>query len=373
MFFKQIVGHQEIKQRLIDSVKNNRISHAQLFVGNEGYGTLALSIAYAQYIQCENRTETDSCGICPTCKKMEKFAHPDLHFVFPVVKTGTKDVISDDFLPEFRKYLSETNYPSIAEWTNRMASDGKSSLIYTAESDSIIHKLSLKSYEGNYKIMIIWCPEKMHDTCSNKLLKTIEEPSPNTLLILVSGAPNEIITTILSRTQMIKLLPLEETEISTALTKEMFIPTSESSVIAKLSNGSFIKAMETVNQSDEKSYFFDSFSLIMRLSYSRDIAKILEWVENFSKNSRDRQKNFLLYCLSMIRENFILNYKNSDIVYLTPKEDGFSQKFHPFINERNVYNIMEEVNLAFAHIEQNGNSKIVLFDMVLKFASVIRA
>lgn len=373
MFFKQIIGHQDIKQRLIDSVTNNRVSHAQLFAGNEGFGTLALAIAFAQYLQCTNRTATDSCGVCAACRKMEKFAHPDLHFVFPVVKTGSKDVVSDDYIVEFRKYLSETNYPALADWTNRMASDGKSGLIYTAESDSIVHKLSLKSYEGTYKIMIIWCPEKMHDTCSNKLLKTIEEPSPNTLLFLVSGASNDIMTTILSRTQMVKLLPLDETEISAALSKELFIPASEANVLAKLANGNYIKAMELVSQSDEKGYFFDSFSLIMRLSYSRDIAKILDWVENFSKNSRDRQKNFLLYCLSMIRENFILNFQNNDIVYLTPNEQGFSQKFHPFINERNVSNIMEEVNLAYAHIEQNGNSKIVLFDMVLKFATVIRA
>ncbi len=373
MFFSQIVGHQEVKRRLIDSVKNNRISHAQLFAGHEGFGTLALAIAFAQYIQCANPSETDSCGVCAACKKMEKLSHPDLHFVFPVVKTGTKDVVSDDYISEFRKYLSTTNYPSLAEWTNKMASDGKSGMIYTAESDNIVHKLSLKSYEAVYKIMIIWCPEKMHDTCSNKLLKTIEEPSPNTLLFLVSGAPNDIITTILSRTQMVRLLPLEEQEIALALTKEAYTIPSEAKVMAKLSNGNYLKAMELVNQSEEKGYFFDAFSLIMRLSYSRDIAKILDWVEGFSKNSRDRQKNFLLYCLSMIRENFILNYKNNDIVYLTPTEGAFSQKFHPFINERNVSNIMEEVNLAYAHIEQNGNSKIVLFDMVLKFASVIRA
>ena len=373
MFFKQIVGHQDIKRRLIDSVLNNRISHAQLFAGNEGFGTLALAIAFAQYLQCTNRTETDSCGECAACRKMAKFIHPDLHFVFPVVKTGSKDVISDDYIVDFRKYLSQTNYPSLAEWTNRMAIDGKSGLIYTAESESILHKLSLKSYEGAYKIMIIWYPEKMHDTCSNKLLKTIEEPSPNTLLLLVTGSPNDIMTTILSRTQMVKLLPLEESEISASLSKELFIPTSEANVVAKLANGSYIKAMELVNQSDEKAYFFDSFSLIMRLSYSRDIAKILDWVESFSKNSRDKQKNFLLYCLSMIRENFILNFQNKDIVYLSPMEEGFSAKFHPFINERNVSNIMEEVNLAYAHIEQNGNSKLVLFDMILKFATVIRA
>ena len=373
MFFKQVIGHQQIKETLIESVKRDQISHAQLFAGNEGYGTLALAIAYAQYIHCTDKQDNDSCGVCPSCRKMEKLSHPDLHFVFPVVKTGSKDVISDDYITEFRKYLLETNYPSVAEWSNRMSGDGKSGLIYTAESDSIIHKLSLKPYESVHKIMIIWAPEKMHDTCSNKLLKTLEEPSPNTLIILVAADPNEIITTILSRTQRIKLLPLTVEDITNALMSEAYIPRSEAEVYAKLANGSYIRALEMSSQTEEKNYFFDSFSTIMRLAYGRDIAKMYEWVEGFAKNSRDVQKNFLLYSLSMIRENFILNFQEKDIVYLAPKEDQFSQKFHPFVNERNVSALMEEVNLAYAHIEQNGSGKIVLFDMALKFAAVLRA
>ena len=373
MFFSQIIGHQDIKKRLIDSAQSGQISHALLFAGHEGFGSLALAVAFAQYIHCSNRQENDSCGECPSCKKMEKFAHPDTHFVFPVVKTGTKEVISDDYITEFRSYLKETAYLSLSNWFSRISKDEKSGLIYTAESESIVHKLNLKPYEAVNKIMIIWYPEKMHTTCSNKLLKTLEEPSPNTLIFLVCADPNELLATILSRTQMVRLLPLETKNVADGLLKELSISEASAQEVAKLSNGNYIKALELVNETDEKSYFFESFSSIMRLSYSRDIAKMLNWVEDIAKNSRDRQKNFLLYCLSMLRENFILNFKVQDIVYLSPSEDGFSQKFHPFINERNIESLMDEFNLAYAHIEQNGNSKIVLFDMVLKIASVIRA
>ena len=384
MLFSQIIGQQDIKQRLIHTVADQRIPHAQLFRGLEGVGKLGLAIAYAQYICCENRSEKDSCGICPSCVKYKKLAHPDLHFVFPVIKPGNRtSVVCDDFIGDFREQVFKSPYFSVNDWYASISDDAKQGLIYSNESEEIIRKLSLKTYESEYKIMIIWLPEKMHGTCANKLLKILEEPPEKTVFLLVSNEPDQIITTILSRTQHIHIPRLTENDIVVTLLhdNELDISQDEALSIARISNGSYLNAISALNEGDETKQNFERFVLIMRSAWKvgnkkeHSALKILrKWADDMASPSigRERQKNFLNYAQHMTRENFIRNLQQQELNYLTPEEDEFSLRFSPFINERNVEDIMSEFALAERQIEQNVNAKMIFFDLTLKIIMLLK-
>jgi len=384
MLFSQIIGQQDIKTRLIRTVTEQRIPHAQLLRGPEGIGKLALAIAYAQYICCENRTTTDSCGICPSCVKYRKLAHPDLHFVFPVIKpTGKSSVVCDDFIAEFREMVLQNSYFGLNDWYARISGDAKQGLIYSNESEEIIRKLSLKTYESEYKIMIIWLPEKMHGTCANKLLKILEEPPEKTVFLMVSNTPDEIITTILSRTQHIHVPRLSDSEIIQALIKneELEIESNEAEYATHIANGSYLNALAVLNEGDENKQNFDRFVMVMRLAWQvgnkkdhASLKTLRKWSDDMAAASmgRERQKNFLSYAQRMTRENFISNMQQPDLNYLTLDEADFSQRFSPFINERNVEDLMSEFALAERHIEQNVNAKMVFFDLTLKVIMLLK-
>jgi len=384
MLFSQIIGQQDIKTRLIRTVTEQRIPHAQLLRGPEGIGKLALAIAYAQYICCENRTTTDSCGICPSCVKYRKLAHPDLHFVFPVIKpAGKSSVVCDDFIAEFREMVLQNSYFGLNDWYAKISGDAKQGLIYSNESEEIIRKLSLKTYESEYKIMIIWLPEKMHGTCANKLLKILEEPPEKTVFLMVSNTPDEIITTILSRTQHIHVPRLSDSEIIQALIKneELEIESNEAEYATHIANGSYLNALAVLNEGDENKQNFDRFVMVMRLAWQvgnkkdhASLKTLRKWSDDMAAASmgRERQKNFLSYAQRMTRENFISNMQQPDLNYLTSDEADFSQRFSPFINERNVEDLMSEFALAERHIEQNVNAKMVFFDLTLKVIMLLK-
>jgi len=384
MLFSQIIGQQDIKTRLIRTVTEQRIPHAQLLRGPEGIGKLALAIAYAQYICCENRTTTDSCGICPSCVKYRKLAHPDLHFVFPVIKpAGKSSVVCDDFIAEFREMVLQNSYFGLNDWYAKISGDAKQGLIYSNESEEIIRKLSLKTYESEYKIMIIWLPEKMHGTCANKLLKILEEPPEKTVFLMVSNTPDEIITTILSRTQHIHVPRLSDSEIIQALIKneELEIESNEAEYATHIANGSYLNALAVLNEGDENKQNFDRFVMVMRLAWQvgnkkdhASLKTLRKWSDDMAAASmgRERQKNFLSYAQRMTRENFINNMQQPDLNYLTSDEADFSQRFSPFINERNVEDLMSEFSLAERHIEQNVNAKMVFFDLTLKVIMLLK-
>jgi DNA polymerase-3 subunit delta' len=384
MLFSQIIGQQDIKTRLIRTVTEQRIPHAQLLRGPEGIGKLALAIAYAQYICCENRTTTDSCGICPSCVKYRKLAHPDLHFVFPVIKpAGKSSVVCDDFIAEFREMVLQNSYFGLNDWYAKISGDAKQGLIYSNESEEIIRKLSLKTYESEYKIMIIWLPEKMHGTCANKLLKILEEPPEKTVFLMVSNTPDEIITTILSRTQHIHVPRLSDSEIIQALIKneELEIESNEAEYATHIANGSYLNALAVLNEGDENKQNFDRFVMVMRLAWQvgnkkdhASLKTLRKWSDDMAAASmgRERQKNFLSYAQRMTRENFINNMQQPDLNYLTSDEADFSQRFSPFINERNVEDLMSEFALAERHIEQNVNAKMVFFDLTLKVIMLLK-
>ncbi|MGL4292850.1 MAG: DNA polymerase III subunit delta', partial [Bacteroidales bacterium] len=258
MYFKDIIGQEEIKQRLIRSVQTNHIAHAQLFAGPEGAGKFQLALAYARYIQCTDRSDTDSCGRCPSCVKYNKLIHPDLHFVFPVIKKGTNTICSD-FINEWRGFVTTHPYFSLREWMQEIGSENQQGGIFVNESDEIIRKLSVKPYESDYKVMLIWLPEKMNEQTANKLLKMLEEPFEKTVFLLVSNEADAMLGTILSRTQTIHVRPVAEQILARALQSRFGVNSQDSQRIAHLSNGNVVKALENLSVSEEREYLLELF------------------------------------------------------------------------------------------------------------------
>ena len=373
MNFSDIIGQNEIKNLLINSVKQNRISHAQLFLGEEGYGNLPLALAYAKYIMCTNRKENDSCGECASCKKIEKYQHPDLHFVFPVVTPKNKSIpVSDTFIKEWRSFLTDNPYGTYNDWLNTLDSENAQAIIRVDEGKEIIKKLSLKSYESEYKIMIIWFPEKMNQQTANKLLKLIEEPPEKTLFFLVAKNSQQIISTILSRTQLVKIKRISEDELFKGLIQKHQLTEDKARQISRLSEGNYANAKEYIESSVDAEQNFEYFVNMMRLSYSGKLIDIIKWVDEIAKTGREKQKAFLAYGLRMIRENLMLNQKQSEIARLMDKELAFAEKFSAFISFENSPYITNELNSAFIHISRNANAKVVFLDLCIKLNKYLR-
>lgn len=373
MFFKDIVGQSEVKERLIRTAREGLIPHAQLFCGPEGIGKFPLALAYAQYLNCENPEESDSCGKCASCLKYNHLAHPDLHFVFPIIKKAAKKKdVCDDYISEWREFIKKNSYFNLSQWLEFIDAENSQGLIYAKESEEIIRKLSLRIYEAKYKIMIIWLPEKMHESCANKLLKIIEEPTDNTIFLLVSDAPDNIITTIQSRCQRINIHGIEEKDIKFALESDYNITADDATNVAHLSKGSYLKALETISLNEEHKFFFNLFVQMMRASYARNIKEIKTIGNELSGIGRENQKSYLIYSQRMIREYFISNLRHPEMVYMAQDEANFGTRFAPFINERNITGFMNELALAERHIEQNVNAKMVFFDLCLKITMLIK-
>ena len=366
MLFKDIIGQEEAKVRLIREAKEGKIAHARLFCGNEGVGKLPLAIAYAQYLSCEHPTDNDSCGVCPNCVKYNKLIHPDLHFVYPVIKKKNKDTISDDYLQEWREILNSSPYFNLNMWLKEMGAENQQAQIYVKESDEIIRKLNLKSSQGGYKVMIIWLPEKMNVECSNKLLKLLEEPPTQTIFILISEEPDMLLPTIQSRVQRFNIHAIDKEKIAETLCLNYGLEPNDAKNIAHRCQGNFLKALETIHLNEDNQFYFEEFVSLMRLAYQRKIREIKQWSDNIAAIGRERQKNFLAYIQRMLRESFIYNFHTPDISYLSGEEQKFSSRFSPFINEGNVISIMEELSIAEQHIGQNVNAKMVFFDLALK-------
>lgn len=375
MNFSQIPGQQAVIDRLRSSVAENRVSHALLFYGPEGCGKFALALAFARYISCEKRTAEDACGVCPSCIKYDKLIHPDLHFVFPVIKKKQNmEYVSDNYIAQWREMVLRSPWFSLSTWTEAMEVANEQAVIYVAEAAEIIRKLSLKAFESDFKIMIIWLPEKMNAETANKLLKMIEEPPARTLFILVSEEDDRLLPTITSRCQHIRIPSIPADELSAYLVKTMGMDRVRASETAAIANGNMVRAMELAREDDNTTVHLDRFIKLMRTAWTRDIHSLVNWSEETAALGRERQKSFLSYSLRMIRENFILNYngKENGLVYLTRAEDDFSEKFHPFINEKNIAAFNHEFNLAYAHVESNGNAKMIFLDLALKTMRHIR-
>lgn len=373
MLFADIIGQKEVKQRLIHSVQEGFVPHAQLFCGPEGAGKLPLAIAYSRYLNCTNRSATDACGVCPSCVKFNKLSHPDLHFVFPIVHNlKKKKEICDDYLSEWREFVSANTYFSFNNWLNFIEAENSQGLIYARESNEIIKKLSLRTYEAEYKIMIIWLPEKMHEACANKLLKMIEEPPDKTVFLLVSEAPDQVIGTIQSRSQRVNVRGIEQADMAQALKERFNLPDEDALSIGHLANGNFVKALETIQSGEETRYYLSLFITIMRNSWQRDVRNMKLKAEEFASLGREKQKAFLHYANNQLRENFIHNLNLPEVNYLNKEEESFSANFARFVNERNVIDFMQELGLAIRHIEQNVNARMVFFDLSMKIAVLLK-
>lgn len=370
MYFRDIIGQEGVKELLRRFVDENRLAHALLITGARGNGKLPLAVALAHYLLCKGHSNGDACGNCPTCVKVSKLIHSDLHFVFPVLKKKNSGAdstpVSDDYIAEWRDLFIKNPYFTYTDWLKKMGVENQQPMIYERESNIILHKLSMQSREGGWKIVLIWLPEKMKEVGSNKLLKIIEEPPKDTLFILVSEEPEKIIPTILSRTQRIDVPPLSQADIIQALQTRYSLSSDDATRIALQSTGSWEKAEEQLRVDNDKEFYLELFAQLMRIAYARNIREMKKWSEQVAALGRERQKHLLEYCQRMIRENFIMNFKRDEMLTLSDAERNFSVRFSPFVNERNIFGIMEELSEAQRHIEQNVNAKMVLFDMSLR-------
>ncbi|RYU89317.1 hypothetical protein EWM62_13360 [Mucilaginibacter terrigena] len=366
MQFKDIIGQGAIKQRLITSVNENRVSHAQLFLGPEGAGGLALAVAYAQYLSCEDKQTDDSCGVCSSCRKYQKLMHPDLHFSYPTF--GTPKETSLDFIEQWRDAFLTNTYLSLDIWRGYVDSGNKQANINIAECHQIIKKLSFKPFESVYKVLILWLPEFL-DKQGNALLKVIEEPQPNTLFLLVAQNQDQILNTILSRTQLIKIPCLNYEDIKGELMNKHHQTEAAASEIAYLSNGNMTEAL-TMLQHDTKSYH-TLFVQWLRLCFGNKGLEILSFVDQMAKMGRENQKNFLRYGTSFIRECTLLRAGAERIVKLPEQEMETAKKMSAVINNAMAQAIITELEKAHYHIERNANPKILFLDVSLQIIKVL--
>ncbi|HEV7231883.1 MAG TPA: DNA polymerase III subunit delta [Bacteroidia bacterium] len=362
MLFRTIIGQDEIKQRLIHSVKENRISHAQLFLGPEGSGSLALAFAYAQYIYCINKQEGDSCGVCPACLKCQKLVHPDLHLVFPVALS--KDVeVSDDLLADFRAAFLADPYLTLQSWFDALGAENKQPVIAVKESASILRKLSLTTFEGGFKTMVIWLPEKMHTAAANKLLKILEEPPDKTLFLLVTENEDQLLRTIVSRTQLISIGKLSDPVMCEALERNRGLSSEEAVKLAFLADGSYSKALKMLGEHESAAMYLRLFQSWMRACLKFDAVKVIEIIEDITPLKREKHKEFLRYSLGILRECIVMNYADPSLVRLQGEELEFVKKFSRFIHAGNCERFIEELNKATASIERNAAPKMLFMDL----------
>ena len=375
MQFKDVIGQSAIKQRLIASVRENHVSHAQLFLGPAGSGKLPLALAYAQYILCPNRTETDSCGTCPTCQKMQKLVHPDLHFVVPTATTKKvkKDPESDLFMEEWREYVIQNQgYVDTSSWYTFLDVENKQGYMSVRDAASLLRKLSMKSYEGEYKIAIIWMAEKMRVDTANKLLKLLEEPPEKTIFLLIAEDQEELLATIKSRTALVKIPAIGLDSIEAALKSRLGCEERQAHNAAMISEGNWITACHSVQDSDEHKYFFTTFQQWMRLCFRSAYSELIDFSGNIKTLGREKQKELLNYGLRIIRNALLFNNNLADIVMLPDDEKKFNANFAPFVNPANLMQIADLFEEATRHIERNGNAQIVFTDVSFKMVSLLK-
>ncbi len=367
MQFKQIVGQYALKQRLINSVNENRVSHAQLFLGPGGSGSLPLAVAYAQYLSCENKQEDDSCGECSSCRKYQKLMHPDLHFSYPFFAKH-KDDTALTFIEQWREAFQANPYLSLDTWRGYLDAENKQANINIAECHQIIKKLSFKPFESTYKVLILWLPEYL-DREGNALLKIIEEPQPNTLFLLVAQNQDQILNTILSRTQLIKIPALSFEDIKNNLVDHHNQTEEVASEIAYLSNGSLTEALAMLQQ--ENKGYHGVFVQWLRLCFANKGLEVMKFVDEASKMGRENQKNFLRYGINFIRECCLILSGAESLVHLPAQELETAQKMTNVMNISQAQNIITELEKAHYHIERNANPKILFLDVSLQIIKIL--
>lgn len=370
MLYDQIVGQQEAKQRLLKMVNEDRVPHALLFSGKDGSGNLPAAVAFAQHLYCTAKTDRGPCNACAACQKVSKLVHPDLHLVFPIAKS--KDVrSSNDLVKEFREAFLAQPYLSLDNWFNELSAENKQPIIPVEEANDILKKLSYTSYEGSYKMMIIWQPEKMNQEAANKLLKILEEPPEKTVFVLVSNNPDQLLATIISRVQQIPFYQCSEAEITAALIDHYHVNPEVAKQTAILANGNYAEAIGLLTHNEENVSFLNNFQGFMRLALKFDCNKALQWIDDNAASGREKQKQFLQYGLEVFRDCLMFNFGERNLVRLSGQEKQFLEKFAPFVTQKNYEKLIEEFNSNYYYIERNANPKILFMDLFLKTNELI--
>ena len=362
MHWSEVIGQQEAQERLKQMTESGHLPHAMMLCGPQGSGKLALATAFACYL-LDNGT--------PSAQAMlEKLEHPDLHFTYPTIKLPSMGSdhkpVSDDFAKEWHELMMLGPYFTMDEWMQAMGGENQQAIITAGESDELVRKLSLKSSQGGYKVSIIWLPERMNIECANKLLKLIEEPPQQTVFIMVCQEPDKLLETIRSRVQVIDIRKTDNEDIRKALIERRGIDEEAAHRISRLANGNWLKALEELQVGSENELFLDMYIMLMRLAYQRKVKDMQKWSEQMAGMGREKQKRWLTYFLRMTRENFMYNFQNTELNYMTQKEEDFARNFARFVNEKNILPINDMTNLAIRDIGQNANAKIVFFDFALQ-------
>lgn len=373
MLFSEIYGNKEVKDKLIQSVKNNHVAHAQLFMGREGSAQLPLALAYAQYVNCENPGEHDSCGVCPSCSKYQKLIHPDLHFVYPTATTKSvaKDASSVKFIEDWRTFIADSPYQGLTDWSNHIGAENKQASISVEESRNLIKNLSLKSFESKYKVVVIWLPEYMHPSASNSILKILEEPPEKTLFLLVTNNSDNIIITILSRCQAVRVHPFHEDQIARYLKEQHDASEEAADSVSRIADGNIQKAIQLMGEYSESGD--EHFKDWMRLCYKYDFTELVRLSDEFQKFSKENQKSIFQYGLKLLREVLVWGLEEQKLQRVTPNDTQFVSGFAKSMSEQQIAKISKEINTAYQNIERNASPRIVFLDTSLAIAAIIRS
>ena len=370
VLFSKVIDHAELKAKLIGNIREGRVPHAQLFVGPRGSGNLAIALGYAQYLLCENRGLVDACGECPSCLQMAKLEHPDLHLAFPIF-LSEKVKTCDAFVADWRKELLSEPYMDIEHWRDRLESENKQLRMGVDIAQEIQRKLSLKSFRGGYKVMLVWMPELMDPAAANKLLKVLEEPEPNTVFLLVANDPEQLLATILSRAQLVKVTAIRPNELADAL-RERFpeLSADDAMAIALRSEGDLLEAVEMAGRGEEELFVF--FRDWLRACYKREVIVAVEMGEGFQKFGREWQKSLFRYGLFIMRQCALQWQQVPELIRVVGQEQEFVNNFSKLLNDRNVDGIRKELETAHVHVERNANPKVLFLDTSYRMMGLLR-
>jgi len=364
--FEQVIGQQEAQARLLQMEEEQRLPHALMLCGPMGAGKMALAMGFARHLLTASNQQSSASAEA----MLAKWEHPDLHFTYPTIKLPSMSAdhkpVSDDFAKEWHELIMAGPYFTMNEWLEQMGGENQQAIITAGESDALIRKLSLKSSQGGYKVSLIWLPERMNIECANKILKLLEEPPQQTIFLLVCEEPEKLLETIRSRVQRVDIKRLTEEDIQEGLTSKRGLTEEDARRVARMANGSWLKALELLSVDSENEFFLDMFQTLMRLAYQRKVKDLKTWSERMAGMGREKQKRFLEYFLRLVRENFVYNFQTPELCYMSQREEDFAKNFARFINEANIIPISDLANLAIRDIGQNANGKIVFFDFALQ-------
>lgn len=364
--FEQVIGQQEAQARLLQMEEEQRLPHALMLCGPMGAGKMALAMGFARHLLIGSNQQSSANAEA----MLAKWEHPDLHFTYPTIKLPSMSAdhkpVSDDFAKEWHELIMAGPYFTMNEWLEQMGGENQQAIITAGESDALIRKLSLKSSQGGYKVSLIWLPERMNIECANKILKLLEEPPQQTIFLLVCEEPEKLLETIRSRVQRVDIKRLTEEDILEGLTSKRGLTEENARRVARMANGSWLKALELLSVDSENEFFLDMFQTLMRLAYQRKVKDLKTWSERMAGMGREKQKRFLEYFLRLVRENFVYNFQTPELCYMSQREEDFAKNFARFINEANIIPISDLANLAIRDIGQNANGKIVFFDFALQ-------